>query len=83
MQPDDKDAALLPRRINGCFALLHRPVTDRGAHIWISFSPDRRNWGRHTLVLPAGSARGGMRIVSACRHRSSRRRVTGSCCITG
>ena len=53
MQPDDKDAALLPRRINGCFALLHRPVTDRGAHIWISFSPDLRNWGRHTLVLPA------------------------------
>jgi len=53
MQPDDKDAALLPRRINGSFALLHRPVTDRGAHIWISFSPDLRNWGRHTLVLPA------------------------------
>ena len=31
MQPDDKDAALLPRRINGSFALLHRPVTDSGA----------------------------------------------------
>ncbi len=53
MQPDDKDAALLPRRINGQFALLHRPVTDRGAHIWISFSPDLRNWGGHRLVLPA------------------------------
>ena len=53
MQPDDKDAALLPRRINGCFALLHRPVADSGAHVWISFSPDLRNWGRHTLVLPA------------------------------
>ena len=53
MQPDDKDAALLPRRINGSFALLHRPVTDLGAHIWISFSPDLRNWGGHKLVLPA------------------------------
>jgi len=53
MQPDDKDAALLPRRINGSFALIHRPVTDRGAHIWISFSPDLRNWGGHKLVLPA------------------------------
>jgi len=53
MQPDDKDAALLPRRINGSFALIHRPVTDRGAHIWISFSPDVRNWGGHKLVLPA------------------------------
>jgi predicted GH43/DUF377 family glycosyl hydrolase len=53
MQPDDKDAALLPRRINGSFALIHRPVTDRGAHIWISFSPDLRNWGNHKMVLAA------------------------------
>jgi predicted GH43/DUF377 family glycosyl hydrolase len=53
MQPDDKDAALLPRRINGRFALIHRPVTDLAAHIWISFSPDLRNWGEHKLVLPA------------------------------
>ena len=53
MQPDDKDAALLPRRINGQFALIHRPVTDRGAHIWMSFSRDLRNWGGHTLMLPA------------------------------
>src|SRR5687768_11065876 len=42
MQPDDKDAALLPRRINGRFALIHRPVTDTGAHVWLSFSPDLR-----------------------------------------
>jgi predicted GH43/DUF377 family glycosyl hydrolase len=53
MQPDDKDAAMLPRRINGNFALVHRPVTDRGAHIWISYSPDLRNWGSHKLVLQA------------------------------
>ena len=53
MQPDDKDAALLPCRIDGSFALLHRPMTDSGAHIWISYSPDLRNWGGHRLVLPA------------------------------
>lgn len=53
MQPDDKDAALLPRRINGSFALLHRPMTASGAHVWISYSPDLRNWGNHKLVLPA------------------------------
>jgi predicted GH43/DUF377 family glycosyl hydrolase len=53
MQPDDKDAALLPRRIDGSFALLHRPLTASGAHIWISFSPDLRNWGGHKLVMPA------------------------------
>jgi predicted GH43/DUF377 family glycosyl hydrolase len=53
MQPDDKDAALLPRRIDGQFALVHRPMHDLGAHIWISYSPDLRNWGSHKLVLPA------------------------------
>ncbi len=53
MQPDDKDAALLPRRIDGRFALLHRPMTDSGAHVWISYSPDLRNWGSHKLILQA------------------------------
>ena len=53
MQPDDKDAALLPRRIDGSFALVHRPMTDSGAHVWISFSPDLRNWGSHRLLLQA------------------------------
>jgi predicted GH43/DUF377 family glycosyl hydrolase len=53
MQPDDKDAALLPRRIDGNFALLHRPMAESGAHVWISFSPDLRNWGSHKLMLMA------------------------------
>lgn len=53
MQPDDKDAALLPRRIGGNFALIHRPSHDSGSHIWISYSPDLRNWGGHKLVLQA------------------------------
>ena len=53
MQPDDKDAALLPRRVDGNFALIHRPMHDSGAHVWISFSPDLRNWGSHKLMLQA------------------------------
>jgi predicted GH43/DUF377 family glycosyl hydrolase len=53
MQADDKDAALLPRRINSEFALIHRPVTDTGAHIWMSCSPDLRNWGTHSPILMA------------------------------
>ena len=53
MQPDDKDAAVVPRRIGGRFALIHRPVTATGAHIWISFSPDLRSWGDHKLALHA------------------------------
>jgi predicted GH43/DUF377 family glycosyl hydrolase len=39
--------------VNGLYALVHRPVTDTSAHIWISYSPDLRNWGGHTLVLRA------------------------------
>jgi predicted GH43/DUF377 family glycosyl hydrolase len=53
MQPDDKDAALLPRRINGLYALIHRPLSDASANIWISYSPDMRNWGGHKPILLA------------------------------
>ncbi len=53
MPPEDKDAALLPRRIDGHWALIHRPVTALGAHMWISYSPDLRYWGRHRLILEA------------------------------
>ena len=53
MQPDDKDAALLPRLINGMYALVHRPIADSGAHVWISYSPDLRSWGGHRMMLQA------------------------------
>ncbi|NWF83128.1 MAG: glycosidase, partial [Bryobacteraceae bacterium] len=54
MPPEDKDAALLPRRIGDHWALIHRPVTTwQGAHIWISYSPDLRHWGSHKLILRA------------------------------
>jgi predicted GH43/DUF377 family glycosyl hydrolase len=53
MPPEDKDAALLPHRIGECWALLHRPVTGLGAHIWISYSPDLRHWGSHKMILEA------------------------------
>jgi predicted GH43/DUF377 family glycosyl hydrolase len=53
MQPEDKDACLLPRRINGHWALIHRPVSATAAHMWISYSDDLKNWGGHTLMLEA------------------------------
>ncbi len=53
MQPDDKDAALLPRRIDGRFALIHRPANHTTAHIWITYSPDLSNWGTHKPLLMA------------------------------
>jgi predicted GH43/DUF377 family glycosyl hydrolase len=51
MPPDNIDAALFPRRFNGKYALLHRPSNDRGAHIWLSYSPDLHNWGDHKLLM--------------------------------
>jgi predicted GH43/DUF377 family glycosyl hydrolase len=53
MSPDDKDAALLPRKIGGLWALVHRPMTPLGTHMWISYSPDLRYWGNHKLMLEA------------------------------
>jgi predicted GH43/DUF377 family glycosyl hydrolase len=54
MPPEDKDAALFPRRIGGRWALIHRPTPlAGGAHVWISYSPDLRHWGDHSLLLHA------------------------------
>ncbi|MCH8151005.1 MAG: hypothetical protein IH830_01365, partial [Planctomycetes bacterium] len=53
MSPEDKDAALLPRQINGRWVMIHRPSTPMGAHVWVSYSPDLRHWGDHKLVLRA------------------------------
>jgi predicted GH43/DUF377 family glycosyl hydrolase len=53
MQPEDKDAALLPRKIGNYWALIHRPVTSLGAHMWISYSPDLHHWGSHKIMLEA------------------------------
>lgn len=53
MPPEDKDAALFPRKIGGAWALIHRPVTTLGAHMWISYSPDLQHWGSHKVILQA------------------------------
>ncbi len=53
LPPEDKDAALLPRLIRGSWAMIHRPITNLGAHIWISYSPDLKSWGGHKLILQA------------------------------
>ena len=53
MSPEDKDAALLPHRIGGQWALIHRPVSAPRAHMWISFSENLYHWGKHKLMLEA------------------------------
>lgn len=51
MPPEDKDATLLPHRIDGRWALIHRPVSSSRAHMWLSYSPDLIHWGGHRLML--------------------------------
>ena len=53
LPPENKDAALLPRRIGDYWALINRPVGSISANMWISYSPDLRHWGSHRLILEA------------------------------
>jgi len=53
--PNNKDAALFPRRFDGRWAVLHRPDAGGGVeNIWIAFSPDLVHWGEPHCVLPEG-----------------------------
>lgn len=54
MPPDDKDAAIFPRRFGNRYAMIHRPVSaGLGAHMWLAFSPDLTHWGDHHILLHA------------------------------
>ncbi len=55
MRPDDKDAALFPAKIGNMWAMLHRPATSKGSHIWLSYSPDLKHWGESRVLLTARS----------------------------
>lgn len=48
---DNKNAVLFPRKIDGMYAMLHRPASGGGS-IWIAFSPDLIYWGRSAMVIP-------------------------------
>lgn len=61
-QPPNRNAVLFPRKINGRYAMYHRP-SDRGhtpfGDIHYSESPDLTYWGRHRHVFgPAGGWQG-------------------------
>jgi predicted GH43/DUF377 family glycosyl hydrolase len=57
--PDDKNGALLPRRVDGDFILFHRPVSVIGGQpgVWLSRSTDLRGWAAPEPVF--GSRPGG------------------------
>jgi predicted GH43/DUF377 family glycosyl hydrolase len=56
MPPEDKNAVLFPRRFDGEWIMLHRPVTTRPgstADVWLSRSADLVAWRRPARVLQA------------------------------
>jgi len=68
LPPEDKDACLFPRRFNGRFALIHRPIVQGEAHIWISMSPDLKHWGDHRILMRTRHAFwDGQRVGLACQ----------------
>lgn len=56
LPPDNKDAAVFPKRFNGKWAMIHRPAPNfhsLKANIWISFSTDLKEWGGHEILMYA------------------------------
>lgn len=53
--PEDKNASLLPRRVNGEFVMFHRPVATIGgrADVWTSRSVDLHSWSAPEPVFGA------------------------------
>jgi predicted GH43/DUF377 family glycosyl hydrolase len=52
---NDKDAALFPKRVNGRWAVVHRPEAGGREHIWISFSEDMVHWGETQCLMLEGA----------------------------
>ena len=50
--PDNKDVMLFPKRIDGKYYALHRPVSPlfKRNDIWIAESPDLNCWGNHRFL---------------------------------
>lgn len=53
LPPEDKNAALFPRRFGGCWLLLHRPVVmaSGSADVWVSVSDDLWSWRQAQPVM--------------------------------
>ena len=51
-EPDNKDGTLFPRKIDGLYARLDRPMSGDVGNIWISYSDDLVHWGDARVVLP-------------------------------
>ena len=55
LAPNNKDAAVFPRKINGEYYMLHRPAAGEIEHIWLTDSRDLVHWGRpRCLIMERG-----------------------------
>lgn len=68
LAPSNKDAAVFPRKINGSYWMLHRPVSGTIEHIWLTDSADVCHWGHPACVI---KERGGpmwdsMKVGAGC-----------------
>jgi len=50
-EPENKDGALFPRKIDGRYARLDRPLAGGQGNIWISYSEDLKMWGDSQVVM--------------------------------
>lgn len=50
-EPGNKDGVLFPRKIDGRYARLDRPIGIGRGSIWLSYSPDLLNWGDSEVVI--------------------------------
>jgi predicted GH43/DUF377 family glycosyl hydrolase len=54
-EPGNKDGILFPRKINGRYARLDRPIGLGRGSIWVSYSPDLIHWGDSEVAfMPRG-----------------------------
>jgi len=51
IHPYNKDAAILPKRFDGKYRMLHRPTAGPLEDIWMSSSPDLLHWGQPRCVV--------------------------------
>lgn len=51
--PDNKDIAIFPGKVGGSYACFHRPSAKQigSPSIWLAFSDNLADWGRHRLVI--------------------------------
>ncbi|MCP4609102.1 MAG: glycosidase [Planctomycetes bacterium] len=50
-EPENKDGALFPEKINGKYARFDRPVAGGVGNIWLSYSDDLITWGHSRCVM--------------------------------